>query len=379
MAARPRTHKINIPNLYCKFDRRTSKVYWQYRHPITGKFIGFGTDGDTAREAAIAANTMITEQQSKQINFLVDMTVKKTTNKEAGIRVSDWVGKYISLLEERLIEGEIKKATFKTRKSCAQVLSKRLPNVRLNNLDTKSIAAILDEYKSEGKNRMAQMLRATWGDIFKEAQHSGEIEPGFNPALATRVPRNKVTRGRLSFSQWKKIFDNAADLQPYLQNSMLLALITGQRRADILNMKFSDVWDGHLHITQSKTGTRLALPLTLFLPEINLSLDDVIRQCRDRVMSKYMIHHSRAHGSSKPGDPVTGNGVTRMFKQARIASGLKFTEGTTPPTFHEQRSLAERLFSAHGVNTQTLLGHKTAAMTEKYHDDRGADWITLAV
>lgn len=133
MAARPRTHKVNIPNLYCKFDRRTSKVYWQYRHPITGKFIGFGTDGDTAREAAIAANTMITEQQSKQINFLVDMTVKKTTNKEAGIRVSDWVGKYISLLEERLIEGEIKKATFKTRKSCAQVLSKRLPNVRLNN------------------------------------------------------------------------------------------------------------------------------------------------------------------------------------------------------------------------------------------------------
>ncbi|MGG5216133.1 tyrosine-type recombinase/integrase [Rahnella variigena] len=197
--------------------------------------------------------------------------------------------------------------------------------------------------------------------------------------MATRVPRNKVTRGRLSFSQWKKIFDNAADLQPYLQNSMLLALITGQRRADILNMKFSDVWDGHLHITQSKTGTRLALPLTLFLPEINLSLDDVIRQCRDRVMSKYMIHHSRAHGSSKPGDPVTGNGVTRMFKQARIASGLKFTEGTTPPTFHEQRSLAERLFSAHGINTQTLLGHKTAAMTEKYHDDRGADWITLAV
>ncbi len=26
MAARPRTHKITIPNLYCKLDKRTGKV-----------------------------------------------------------------------------------------------------------------------------------------------------------------------------------------------------------------------------------------------------------------------------------------------------------------------------------------------------------------
>ncbi|HIA0041476.1 TPA: phage integrase Arm DNA-binding domain-containing protein, partial [Escherichia coli] len=27
MAARPRSHKISIPNLYCKLDKRTGKVY----------------------------------------------------------------------------------------------------------------------------------------------------------------------------------------------------------------------------------------------------------------------------------------------------------------------------------------------------------------
>ncbi|HFI3935981.1 phage integrase Arm DNA-binding domain-containing protein, partial [Escherichia coli] len=26
MAARPRSHKISIPNLYCKLDKRTGKV-----------------------------------------------------------------------------------------------------------------------------------------------------------------------------------------------------------------------------------------------------------------------------------------------------------------------------------------------------------------
>ncbi|EPV3168349.1 phage integrase Arm DNA-binding domain-containing protein, partial [Escherichia coli] len=29
MAASPRSHKISIPNLYCKLDKRTGKVYWQ--------------------------------------------------------------------------------------------------------------------------------------------------------------------------------------------------------------------------------------------------------------------------------------------------------------------------------------------------------------
>jgi hypothetical protein len=49
MAARPRKHNVKIPNLYCKLDKRTSKIYWQYRHPVTGTFVGFGTDEEAAK------------------------------------------------------------------------------------------------------------------------------------------------------------------------------------------------------------------------------------------------------------------------------------------------------------------------------------------
>lgn len=28
-------------------------------------------------------------------------------------------------------------------------------------------------------------------------------------------------------------------------------------------MKFSDIWDDHLHIIQEKTGTKLAIPLSI--------------------------------------------------------------------------------------------------------------------
>lgn len=50
--------------------------------------------------------------------------------------------------------------------------------------------------------------------------------------------------------------------------------------------------------------------------------------------------------------------------------GINWVDGT-PVTFHEQRSLAERLHEAQGVDTQKLLGHKSSNQTAHYHDDRG--------
>ncbi|MGY6331009.1 phage integrase Arm DNA-binding domain-containing protein, partial [Escherichia coli] len=59
MAARPRSHKISIPNLYCKLDKRTGKVYWQYKHPLSGRFHSLGTDENEAKQVATEANTIM--------------------------------------------------------------------------------------------------------------------------------------------------------------------------------------------------------------------------------------------------------------------------------------------------------------------------------
>ncbi|HDQ3695344.1 TPA: integrase, partial [Escherichia coli] len=48
-------------------------------------------------------------------------------------------------------------------------------------------------------------------------------------------------------------------------------------------------------------------------------------------------------------------------------------------TFHEQRSLSERLYKEQGLDTQKLLGHKTQQQTDRYHDDRGKGWIKVAL
>lgn len=80
----------------------------------------------------------------------------------------------------------------------------------------------------------------------------GHVPPGYNPAQATKKPRNKVKRERLSFEEWEEIYKQSANHQHYLRCGMLLAVITGLRLGDITKMKFSDIWDGMLHVQQEK-------------------------------------------------------------------------------------------------------------------------------
>lgn len=379
MAARPRKHNINVPNLYSKLDKRTEKVYWQYRHPLTGQFIGFGTDQEAAKLAATELNRLLAQQEAAQSFALIDMVNHKTVNSKKSIRMNAWIGRYLQLQEERLKNKEIKVNTLKSRKTCTNVLVERMPDIGIQEVTTKMLAAITDEYKANGKARMAQTLRSVWIDLFKEAQHAGEVEPGYNPALATRKIFVRVSRSRLNLEMWKAIFEAASNMAPYVQNSMLLAVVTGQRRGDIAKMKFSDVWDGHLHVEQQKTGAKLAIPLSLRCEMLDITLAQVIKRCRDRVVSPWLLHHVVSSGTVKAGDQIGESSLSVSFKLAVDSTGLSVESGKTMPTFHEQRSLSERLYEGQGINTQQLLGHSSDRMTAQYHSDRGLDWVKVKV
>ena len=161
-------------------------------------------------------------------------------------------------------------------------------------------------------------------------------------------------------------------MPPWVANMMILALITGQRRSDLVKMQFDDVWDGHLHIEQAKTSTRLALPLALRLDVLGLTLAQAIKQCKSAdVPSQYLLHK---HNGGRLADAS----LSARFEEARKAV-LPSAEGILA-SLHECRSLSERLYREQGINTMTLLGHKHQAMTDLYNDDRGLSkgtWKTL--
>ncbi|HCT7981080.1 site-specific integrase [Proteus sp. DFP240708] len=377
MAARPRTHKIIIPNLYRKLDKRNGKIYWQYKHPITGKFHSLGTDEQEARETAIQANTIIAEQHTRQLLSINERLSKIKTNKSE-ISVDIWMDKYLDIQKERLDIGELKINSYRQKMKPINLFRQYCGTKILKEITALDIAEIIDSVKVLGHSRMAQVVRMVLIDVFKEAQHAGYVPPGYNPAKATKQPRNRVKRERMTLEEWRTIYQQAKNHPPYLQCGMLLALTTGQRIGDICKMKFSDIWDDMLHIQQEKTGSKLAIPLSLKCEAINLSLRDVVAQCRDAVVSKYLVHYRHTTAQAKRGEKVTPNTLTTTFKKARDKCGLTWEKGTAP-TFHEQRSLSERLYREQGINTQKLLGHKTQNMTDKYHDDRGKEWQIIAV
>lgn len=138
-------------------------------------------------------------------------------------------------------------------------------------------------------------VRSVLIDVFKEAQHAGEASPGYNPALATKQPRRKVTRER--------------HVTGYCYRTA---------PGDISEMKFRDIWDDHLYVIRQKTGTRLAIPLSLRCQALNISLRDVIAGCRDLYASKYLVHYTRNTSQSQPGGQVTANTLTTNFKKPEI-------------------------------------------------------------
>lgn len=109
-----------------------------------------------------------------------------------------------------------------------------------------------------------------------------------------------------------------------------------------------------------------------------MSLREVIAFCRDRVVSKYLVHYQHTTSQAQKGEKVTANTLTTTFRKARDKCGIKWDEGAAP-TFHEMRSLSERLYRQQGINTKNLLSHKNQQQTDKYHDDRSKDWIKVLI
>lgn len=385
MAPKPRSamNKHGIDNLYIKQDRRTGRFYAQYKDPRTGKFFGLGAGNALDSEEMQAAKVRAKNLNALIANQLADAKTKAILDNRPStslITVSGWLVEYRKIQQTRHDEGEIRPNTWRTKKHIIKHIDQLIGKTPLSAVTIKQVKDdVIDHYVNQGKNRMAQSVRSVLIDVFKEAKQAGEVPAGFNPAEETKPPKAKVQRARLTLEGFKAILAAAEkNCDPWVANAMLLAMVTGQRLEDIASMEFKQVNGDYLEVIQEKTGACLKIPLKLRLNSINWSIDEVVKRCRDRVVSKYMIHHTKPRTMSKRGDRVHTNTVSKGFLRARRSTDLEWPD-STPPTFHEMRSLAEREYRKQGIDTQSLLGHKEAKTTDIYHDARGHDWVIIDV
>lgn len=352
------------PNLYLN-----SAGYFYYVNPQSKATKGLGRDKAKAFSEARAANAVLATMKPTP---LADWVAGKKNYSLAG-----WLPLYKAMWIEKT------EPAANTLRSATSYLNRagaaEFAWMQLGDITTAHVAAFLAAFEKSSGATSALMMRARLRDAFRMAETQGLMEAGKNPVSATYTPDRTVKRERLTLEQFYAIRERAPT---WLKRAMNLALLTAQRRDDVAGMKFSDVKEGHLYIVQGKSQgeVKLQQDTRIGLSVVGMTIADAVQACRDLIVSRYMVHHTEHQGKAKPGDRVTSNGLSNAFQSAREAAGITASEGRTPPTFHEIRSLAERLYKEEygAAFAQAMLGHKNASMTAKYDDMRGLGYQVIS-
>ncbi len=138
-----------------------------------------------------------------------------------------------------------------------------------------------------------------------------------------------------------------ASSPPMMGLAFKLALYTGQREGDVLAMTWHDYDGERIQVVQSKTGTKLSIPVHSALRE---TLDAQAR------VSPIIL-------TTETGRPFTCSGFRHHFVKATKAAGLSGV------TFHGLRYTAATRLAESGCSLKEIAavtGHKSLAMIEKY-------------
>ena len=128
---------------------------------------------------------------------------------------------------------------------------------------------------------------------------------------------------------------------------MDLALLTGQRPADVLKLQRTDIRDGALWIVQNKTGARLGIEIT---GELAAVIDRINNRSRTAI-SAYLIQDEK-------GQPLSQYALRSRFDKARTLAKVSFQ-------FRDIRAKAAT-DTGDLAHSQKLLAHKNRDMTEHY-------------
>lgn len=349
MAPRPRSPKNKglPPNLYANNGGESFK----YRRPDSGAWHGMGTDRHRAIQAA------------KQLNSLL----MAGSDLVAGvIGATQTMAAFLETYEQDILpHRDLAKATMDLYRVRAKQVKAAFGDRPIDQITIRHIAEMLDGMTP----RAANQARALLVDVFNHAASKGLCPD--NPAASTIPKIEKKQRKRHTVEGLRAIREKAP---AWLRNAIDLALITAQRRGDILSMKFSDVHDGGLHVVQSKTEKASDAGWIKFA--LTKELADVISRCRDDIVSPFLVHRkperkkqSQARGKEH-WTKVEERFLTREFKNARDAAGCYSTwTEAEQPGFHEVRALSLHLYKRAGKDGQRIAGHTTEGMTRNYQKD----------
>lgn len=189
----------------------------------------------------------------------------------------------------------------------------------------------------------ANREKALFSHIFNKAREWG-YTAAQNPCQGVRGFKET---GRSRYVTDDEFAQVKAHAHPTVIDAMDLALLTGQRPADVLKLKRTDIRDGALHLVQNKTGARLAIEITGELAAVIARINERPREA----ISAFLIQDDN-------GQPLTQHALRSRFDKARDLAKVSFQ-------FRDIRAKAAT-DTGDLAHSQKLLAHKNREMTEHY-------------
>jgi integrase len=168
-----------------------------------------------------------------------------------------------------------------------------------------------------------------------------------SPAIHIERHRERPRDRDIRMEEFQAVYAIAS---PTIQVAMDLAVITGLRQGDILQLRLQDITDEGLTVQTSKTGKRLLFELT---PGLRETVDRA-RSLRRRIGTIYIL-------ANRDGKPYTGSGFRTLWQRV-MRRALDSGNLVNRFTFHDLRALAAKL----AEDPQALLGHTSKSQTISY-------------
>ena len=224
--------------------------------------------------------------------------------------------------------------------------------LKLNEIGVRELELIQTYLLNEGKsiatcNRYVSVIKAS----FTKAYEWGFIDEE-RLKIVRRVKKLKGEVSRLRFLSKEEIEALLANCEPHLYPIVFMALNTGMRKSEILNLKWSNIDLKHdlILLEKTKNGERREIPINQALKRVLLDLFTKRRLDTDYVFI----------------NPETGKRYTNIKRSFRTACKKA---GIRDFRFHDLRHTFASQLVMSGVDLKTvqeLLGHKDISMTLRY-------------
>ncbi|WP_347989457.1 tyrosine-type recombinase/integrase [Methylomonas sp. AM2-LC] len=252
--------------------------------------------------------------------------------------------------------------TQKDNKAELKFLRTVYAHVPIDNVQPKHIAQYRDGRGKTAPSRANREI-STLSAIFNWAREQGYCKD--NPCFGIKKNKENSRDYYAEDDVYQSVMDHACQ---ELKDAMELAYLTGQRPADILLMKLTDIRNGALEIKQGKTNKKLRI---LMEPGSNLyNLVDEIKSRPHKIKSMFLI-------ASESGEKLTYSMRRTRFDNARHTAALAALEDG-----NAELALRIKEFQFRDIRPKAasdieldhaskLLGHSDSRITQKVYRRKG--------